>query len=359
MPVLPRRPFTLQIAVVLLLPWFIVTTAAADNPPVPAAQTRAHLHGLLDRPQVALAPRVQATTEGAFVVERGEFRSDARTVVPFLVYKPAAVKGRLPAVVVLHGTGGRKDDMAGVLRDLAGRGFVAIAIDARYHGERVSGGAHGSTEYQEAITRAWRETNPARQEHPFYYDTVYDLWRTADYLQSRRDVDPARLGILGFSMGGIQTWLAAGSDERYKVVVPAISVQSFRWSLTHGQWQGRANSINIAHANAAKDLGQPAVNALTCRRLWGKVIPGILDEFDCPQMLRAIAPRPLLLVGGDRDPNCPYGGAKIAIASAENAYRQAGAADHLSVDIAPGVGHEVTPAQREKIYAWLVRWLKP
>ena len=76
-------------------------------------------------------------------------------------------------------------------------------------------------------------------------------------------------------------------------------------------------------------------------------------------MLRAIAPRPLLLVGGDRDPNCPYGGAKVAIAAAEDAYRQAGAAARLSVDIAPGVGHEVTPAQREKIYAWLGRWLKP
>ncbi len=322
-------------------------------------QTRARLHAVLDRPLVALAPVVQATSEGAFVVERGRFHSDARTVVPFLVYKPAAAKGRLPAVVVLHGTGGRKEDMAGTLRDLAGRGFVAVAIDARYHGERVTGGAHGSTEYQQAITRAWRETDPARQEHPFYYDTVYDLWRVADYLQSRADVDGNRLGILGFSMGGIETWLAAGGDERYRVVVPAISVQSFRWSLTHGQWQGRANSINVAHAEAAKDLEQPAVNARTCRLLWGKVISGILGEFDCPEMLRAIAPRPLLIVGGDQDPNCPYGGAKIAIASAEDAYRHAGAADRLGVDIAPGIGHEVTPAQREKIYAWLVRWLRP
>src|SRR5213078_3023277 len=95
------------------------------------------------------------------------------------------------------------------------------------------------------------------------------------------------------------------------------------------------------------------------RTLWNKVIPGILDDFDCPRMLEAIAPRPLLILNGEKDPNNPLEGAKLAFAAAEDAYKQAKAADHLEIDVAPGVAHAVTPAQREKAYAWLEQWLKP
>src|SRR5207249_1362269 len=121
-------------------------------------------------------------------------------------------EGRLPAVIVLHGTGGRKEGMRPTLDDLARRGFLAIAIDARYHGERVAGGAHGSQEYQEAILRAWHEKDAAAQEHPFYYDTVYDVWRTVDRLRERPGVDGERIGLIGFSMGGIEGWLAAATE---------------------------------------------------------------------------------------------------------------------------------------------------
>ena len=44
-------------------------------------------------------------------------------------------------------------------------------------------------------------------------------------------------------MGGIETWLAGAVDDRIKVAVPAIAVQSFRWSLENDRWQGRARTI--------------------------------------------------------------------------------------------------------------------
>src|SRR5262249_53298026 len=153
--------------------------------------------------------------------------------------------GRLPVVVVLHGTGGRKEAVRPTLEELARRGYLAFAIDARYHGARVNGGAHGREEYQAAILRVWKEhrkaslrggaspgggASPAPTGHPWFYDTVYDLWRTFDYLTSRPDVDAERIGMIGFSMGGIETWLAAATDPRIRVAVPAIGVQSFRWS---------------------------------------------------------------------------------------------------------------------------------
>src|SRR5439155_1323006 len=144
--------------------------------------------------------------------------------VPALLVKPATATGRLPAVIVLHGTGGTKDRMQDWLTDLAKRGIIGVAIDARYHGDRA-GGAKGKEAYEQAILRAWRAKPGVPQEHPFYYDTVWDLWRTVDVLRDRPDVDPVRIGMLGVSMGGIETWLAAAADERVAVAVPAIAVQ--------------------------------------------------------------------------------------------------------------------------------------
>jgi dienelactone hydrolase len=338
---------------------------ADDTKPAypPPADVRADFHKLLDRPAVPLNVKVDETkSENGLVVEHLSFASEKKADgkeerVPTLVVKPEKASGKLPAVIVLHGTGGNKEGQKGFLVELAKRGILGVAIDARYHGERA-GGKKGSAAYVEAITQAWRTKKGEPQEHPFYYDTVYDLWRTVDYLRTRDDVDGARLGMIGFSMGGIETWLAASVDERVGVIVPAIGVQSFRWSLEHDRWQGRANTIKAAHEAAAKDLGEDKVNQKVCRELWTKVIPGILDEFDCPSMLRLCAGRPLLIVGGDEDPNCPVEGARLAVAEAEKAYREAKASDRLKVMIAEGVKHQVTAEQRQAALDWFEKWLK-
>lgn len=329
----------------------------------PPAEVRAAFRKLLDRPLVPLNVKVHERAEAdGLVSERISFAAekrgnDAEERVPLLLVRPAQASGKLPAVIVLHGTGGTKEGQRGWLIDLAKQGIIGVAIDARYHGER-SGGAKGSAAYVEAITRAWKTPSGEKQEHPFYFDTCWDLWRTVDYLRQRDDVDGERLGMIGFSMGGIQTWLAASVDERVRVVVPAIGVQSFRWSLEHDQWQGRANTIKAAHLAAAKDLGEPMINQKVCRVLWNKVIPGMLDQFDCPSMLRLCAGRPLLILNGELDPNCPIEGARLAFAEAEKAYQEAKAADRLKIVVAKGVKHAVTLEQRQEAMAWLVRWLK-
>ena len=328
-------------------------------PVLSQTELASRFHRLLDRPHVPAEPVLALERKGEYAVERGRIHVEANESVPIVLYKAEKATGRLPVVIVLHGTGGTKELMEPYLVAFAGMGFLAVAIDARYHGERVTGGAHKSLEYQEAITRAWREKDPHKQEHPFYYDTVWDLWRTLDYLQTRSDVDPKRIGMIGFSMGGIETWLCAATDPRVAVAVPIIAVQGFRWSLEHDRWQGRAGTIPMPHAAAATDLKVKQVDQAVCRALWSKVITGILDEFDCPNMLRAIAPRPLLILNGANDPNNPLGGARVAIDAAEEAYSKEKAADRLMVEIAGGVGHRVTHDQMHMAYDWLVRWLKP
>jgi dienelactone hydrolase len=260
-------------------------------------------------------------------------------------------------VIVLHGTGGNKEGQRGWLEKLARKGMIGVAIDARYHGERVPG-VKGAAAYNEAIARAWRAKPGEPQEHPFYFDTCWDLWRLLDWLETRPDVDPKRLGMIGFSMGGIQTWLAASVDERVKVSVPAIGVQSYQWSLENDRWQARAKTIALAHDQAAKDLGEPAVNARVCRELWNKVIPGILDRFDGPSMIRLFAGRPLLILNGEKDPNCPIEGARLAFAAAEGAFKAAGCPEKLKIDVAPGVPHQVTKEQHDLALDWFERWLK-
>ncbi len=353
-----------QPLVCLLASGFLVPLLADESPKYPPpAEVKASFLKLLDRPKVPLAVKAGASkTEGDLIVETLTFASEKKADgteerVPVLIVRPAKpAKKKLPAVVSLHGTGGTKESQKSMLTQLATKGIIGVAIDARYHGDRA-GGAKGAKAYNEAIVRAWKEKDPTKQEHPFYYDTCWDLWRLADYLQSRDDVDGDRLGMIGFSMGGIQAWLAGAADERYKVTIPAIGVQSFRWTLDNGKWQARANTIKAAHDAAAADLGESAVNAKVCQTLWNKVIPGILDKHDCPSMVRLFAGRPLLILNGELDPNCPLDGAKVAFASAEDAYKEAKASDKLKIMVASGVKHAVSEEQRKAALEWFEKWL--
>jgi dienelactone hydrolase len=344
---------------------FVPLVARAEEPKKaypPPAEVRAAFKKLLDRPAVPLdAKKDESKVEDGLVWEHFTFASEKKLDgkeerVPVLLARPEKAKGKLPAVIVLHGTGGNKEGQKSWLTDIAKRGMIALAIDARYHGER-SGDLKALPAYNEAITRAWKTKPGDKMEHPFYYDTCWDLWKTVDYLLTRDDVDPKKIAMIGTSMGGIETWLAASVDERVAVMVPMIGVQSFRWSLENDKWQGRANTIKAAHEAAAKDLGEEKVNQKVCRELWSKVIPGILDQFDCPSMLRLCAGRPLLILNGELDPNCPLEGAKIAFASAEAAYKETKAEDKLKIMVAMDSGHRVTKEHREAALDWLEKWL--
>jgi dienelactone hydrolase len=356
------RPVRFVALALALLSPALLRAERPQRPYPPPAEVKAAFLQMLDRPRVPLdVQKQEPQREDGLVVEHLSFASEKKADgreerVPLLLVRPEKAAGRLPAVLVLHGTGGNKEGQRAWLVNLAKHGMIGVAIDARYHGER-SGGAKGAAAYNEAIVRAWKSKPPEPQEHPFYFDTVWDVWRTLDYLETRDDVDPKRLGMIGFSMGGIETWLAASVDDRVRVAVPAIGVQSFRWSLDNDRWQGRANTIRAAHEAAAKDLGEDKVNRKVCRALWDKVIPGMLDRFDCPSMIRLFGGRPLLILNGENDPNCPLEGAKLAFAAAEEAHRQAGAGDRLKVIVAQGVGHAVTAEQRQAALEWLEKWL--
>jgi dienelactone hydrolase len=319
----------------------------------PAALREAVLK-VIERPRVPLdAAASPRPDEGPLASETISFASEAGGRVPAMLYKRRGSSSRQPVVIVLHGTGGSKEGMIPRLREAATRGFVAVAIDGRYHGERGARSEGGLPAYQAAILRAWRSGN----EHPFLYDTVWDVMRLIDYLETRSDVDRQRIGLTGVSKGGMETYLAAAVDPRVAVAVPLIGVQSFGWALDHGAWDSRAWTLREALTAAAADAGGN-VDAGFMRKFYDRVAPGLRDRFDGPAMLPLVAPRPLLVINGDSDPRTPVGGVRACMAAAEKAYAARGAADRVKLYVQPDAGHQVTPAADRAALEWFERWLK-
>ena len=324
-----------------------------------AADSRSAFLQLLDRPRVALAAEAQApTTRDGFVEIAFSFATEAGQRVPGLLIKSATTSnsGRRPVVVSLHGTGGNKESQRALLTDLARAGFIGVAIDGRYHGARTAAGKDAkSREYVAAILRTFQ----TGREHPFFFDTAWDVMRLIDYLETRADVDAKRIGLIGFSKGGVETYLAAAIDPRIAVAVPCIGVQSFRWAMEHDSWQSRISTVQAAFDTAAKESGVTKPGAAFVRTFYDRVAPGIYGPFDGPAMLPLIAPRPLLAINGEIDPRTPMPGLQECAQAARAAYAAAGAPDKFVLHIQPKTAHKVLPESLVLAREWFVRWLRP
>lgn len=315
---------------------------------------------LIDRPRVPLAPSIQPTTRPApagMDIAHFTYAADAQNRVPGLILKPAGISGRSPVVIVLHGTGGTKESEMKYMTELANKGFIAVAIDGRYHGERAASGK-GSAEYQDAIVKAWRDTSPTK-EHPFFYDTAWDVMRLIDYLSTRDDIDPSRIGLTGISKGGVETYFTAAIDPRVSVSVPFIGVQSFNWALENNDWQGRIGTISTAFATITKESGIDKADSNFVRKFYDRAVPGIYGEFDGPAMLGLICPRPLMMVNSDSDNHTPLAGVKLCIDAAEKDYKAANASDHFVAKIQAKTGHKVNPDSQTEAVEFFAKWLKP
>ncbi len=332
----------------------VVMTGSFQSEGAQNVAARQALAKLLARPRVPLAAQASPlSAANGFQREAFSFAAEATERVPGVLVKSAQAPGRRPVVIALHGTGGNKEGQLPLLEELAARGFVAVAIDGRYHGARIPSGK-GSREYVEAMWQTWR----TGQGKPFLYDTVWDVLRLLDYLATRNDIDAQRIGVIGFSKGGMEAYLAAALDERIAVAVPCIGVQSFRYALEHDAWQARAETFQAALDAAAQDAKEP-VGAAFLRKFYDRVVPGIYTTFDGPQMLPLIAPRPLLVINGEIDARTPLPGVEECVTQAKNAYQKAKATERLAVHIQPKTGHAVTPQAKQLAIEWFVRWLTP
>jgi dienelactone hydrolase len=345
-----------RVSCVVFLALIFVAAPAALAEGLKPEERRERFLKLVDRPRVEPEPTISEKTETDGVVEyHFDFSSEADQRVPVIaLLKQSLIDDgkRHPCAIVLHGTGGKKEGELPILRKLAAKNFVAVSIDGRFHGERGK-----SEDYNNAIARAFRDNGS--KGHPLYYDTVWDVMRLVDLLQTRPEVDGDRIGLMGISKGGIETWLAAAADPRIAVAIPCISLQSFEWSLGHDAWQTRVGTVKAGFSAAAKSEGIDKPDAKFARRFYDRVIPEIYSTFDGPAMLPLIAPRPLLGISGDRDPINPLPGARLCEEAAKAAYAKAGAGDKFQLMVEENTPHSVNAKGEAAAIAWFVKWLKP
>jgi alpha-beta hydrolase superfamily lysophospholipase len=127
------------------------------------------------------------------------FTSSDGTTLACTYWAPAGLGARAPAVMLFHGLGGKRADMAGYADQLGNEGYAALACDARGHG--VSGGLFGLDGPRD----------------------VQDTRELFDWLAARPEIDGERIGALGISLGGGAVWNATAAGVPFKAIVPIIT----------------------------------------------------------------------------------------------------------------------------------------
>jgi dipeptidyl aminopeptidase/acylaminoacyl peptidase len=230
-------------------------------------------------------------------------------------------RGPFPTVLV-HPEGGKSAaDMKGVIWDLAGRGYFAVAAD-----------------YQRLIDGKYRPTL-------FAWRSPADATALVDLAQRYPGADSAHLGLLGFSQGGVFSLLiAAHAGDRIGAVVSYYPVTDFPYWLREereGWWQRRIFSVI---------------------RWYFRRESGAAGEADFQEMLRHASAyyvaesiqAPVLLIHGEHDTTAPV----------EESRRMAERLSELGKEarllVVPGAVHIFNFRQkREAEIAWeeTVKWL--
>lgn len=187
-----------------------------------------------------LHPRVTGTVEGnGFRVENVIFESRPRHYVTANLYLPNDRTGPTAAVLFLcghHTTAKQVDEYQIVCQTLAQAGLIVLAMDPIGQGERLS---YYEPETKRALVRAGTgEHEHAGIQMRFVGDSIaryflHDAMRSIDYLITRTEVDPARIGVTGNSGGGTQTSLVMLADPRIAAAAPAtfiMSRESYQWT---------------------------------------------------------------------------------------------------------------------------------
>ena len=212
---------------------------------------------------------------------------------------------RSGAIIALHGFGSNKDGSSSVLSAmlLASLGYVTLRIDFRGCGD--SEGARGRV-----ICR----------------EQVEDTQAAVTYLQSRPDVDPTKIGVLGHSFGAAVAVYAAGVDERIAACISSggwgDGVKKFRKQHESPEaWKKFTDMMAEGRRRLAKgeSMMVPRFDIVPIPpALRGNLSKGSHMEFPyevvesmygfkANEVVGRIAPRPLLLIHAANDSVTPTG----------------------------------------------------
>ena len=265
---------------------------------------------------------------GAFTIKKLIYESLPEFYVTAALYLPKGIESPQPAVVFVHGhsdLGKSYPVYQAVCVDLASNGFVVLAVDPpsqgeRFQyfdpekGERIIGGC--TTEH----TYAGLQFTLGGASIGRHF--IWDVMRGVDYLETRPEVDPTRIGLTGNSGGGTQSCLLMMSEPRFAASVPCTFVMTLESYMKTGQ---------------AQDSEQ--------------IVPGcFVNGPDHDDYITAMAPKPVL-VGAAAYDYFPIEGAIEAVDRAKRIYALYDAEDKVDIAIGP-TRHEYSPPLREACVNW-------
>ena len=340
-------------------------------------EARERLRAALMQPATGGVPRAEVQHQ---LVHNGLHVEHLTWQLPYgppteaVLLKPAGSQGRLPAVLGLHDHGGNKyfgwrkiaqlDDQIHPLmkqhrdryygglswaNELARRGFVVLVHDAfAFASRRVRVG-----DLPAVIRKDLKEMNPESEAEIAAYNrfaadhedlmskslfSAGTTWpgvftaedqRALDYLCSRDDVDPSRVGCAGLSGGGLRTVYLAGLDDRIRCACCVGMMTTWRDYL-----------LNKCYTHT-----------------WMVYIPGIPLDFDYPEILGLRVPRATLVQNDNEDQLFTLGEMHRADSILHDVYAKANALDRYKCTFYPGPHKFDRPMQAEA-FDWFERWLK-
>lgn len=295
---------------------------------------RALLYSLLgklpDRSRPISAQHTSIEEKDGYLLETLRLDLNGLETVPAYFISPLHSSDPGPTVLYNHAHGGEysigkseliegRDFMThpSYADDLTRLGYRVLCIDAWCFGER----SH-SDEMDTFKEMLWKGA-------VLWGMMVYDSLRAMDYLVTRPDVDPARIGTLGMSMGSTMAWWLAALDERISVCIDICCLTDFQ-SLIN---QGSLKEHGIYY-----------------------FVPSLLNHFSTAEINRLIVPRPHLSLAGIYDPLTPAEGLDRIDNELRSAYRQAGVENRWRLRRYE-TGHQEVPEMRKEVLDFLQRYL--
>jgi cephalosporin-C deacetylase-like acetyl esterase len=236
------------------------------------------------------------TVADGFSIERVMFDSQPGFHVTALLYLPAKRNGKMPAILVSpgHAPTAKISDYANASM-LAQNGFVVLTYDPIGMGERAE--YLNPDDQTKSLMQPTGEHGEAGLQPTLLGDAVaryfvWDAMRAVDYLASRPEVDPNRIGAFGCSGGGTITSLLGAMDTRVKAVATGCFITTFD---------------KLLPTTGPQDAEQSLPDF-------------IASGLDTPDWVEAAAPRPYAIIATLSDPIFPFAGARDAARESRRFY---------------------------------------
>jgi len=283
--------------------------------------------------KTALQARITGTiVKKGYRVEKILYQSMPDLYVSGCLFLPEGIREKVPAIVNFIGhnqNSFRAELYQRILLNLVKKGMIVLAIDPPGQGERVqyydpkkglSSIGYSVIEHCYVGNQCFLSGSSAAR----YF--TWDGIRAIDYLLTRKEVDPARIGVTGFSGGGTVTAYVSAVDERVNVSVPCSWATASRRQL---------------ETKGAQDAETEMIRSLA---------EGITFE----DLLEVRAPKPTLMTLTSRDQYLSLQGAREALREARMAFEVLGHGDHIQL-AEDDAEHAVTPKLRQALYAFFLK----